>query len=174
MLAWLPDLLKSCGLLLLPVIAWNVALARRLPPALQPEVFDRVAPTSLKAVEHFSRLAVFLLPFAMPLDPVDPVDPVARGGLALWAAGTAIYFAAWLALIAAPGSAWARSRFGMLAPACTPALWLAGIALAGTRLFGVEGWRGWMYLVPVAIFLAAHLAHAERAFRQFRSEQGDR
>jgi len=166
MFAWLANLLWSCGLLLLPAIVWNAALARRLPPALQPEVFDRVAPTSLNAVEHVSRLAVFLLPFAMPL---DPADPVARGGLALWAAGTAIYFAAWLALIAAPGSPWARSRFGMLAPAYTPALWLAGVALAGARLFGVEGWRGWMYLVPSSVFLAAHLARAERAFRQFRA-----
>ena len=167
MLAWLPNLLWSCGLLLLPAIVWNAALSKRLPPALQPEVFDRAAPAALKAVEHVSRLAVFLAPFAMPL---DLADPIARGGLALWAAGTAIYFASWLALIAAPGSAWARSRFGLLAPVYTPALWLAGIALAGARLFGVEGWRGSMYLVPVAIFLAAHLAHAERAFRQFRSE----
>jgi hypothetical protein len=48
-----------------------------------------------------------------------------------------------------------------VAPAFTPALWLAGIALVGDRLFITRiQYRRWMYGVLVAAFLLFHNLHA--------------
>lgn len=153
----------NCGLLLIPVLLWNLILAPKLPPALQPAAFDQEIPVLLLAVEQFLRLLVVLLPFAMPLELAGAVQ---RAGLLVFVLGTLVYMASWLPLVSAPASGWSSSRVGFLAPACTPALWLLGIALMGQRLWMFDAYRWWYYLVPSVLFLAAHIAHADLVYRR--------
>jgi hypothetical protein len=154
----------SCGLLLLSAIAWNILLAKRLPPAFQPNEFEHDIPVPLVFAENGLRVAVFALPFLMPLDIAVP--GVGRA-LLLYAVGTLLYFASWLALIWFPGSRWSRWPLGFAAPAYTPLLWFLGIALLGDRLFWDTFYRGWMYLVLCVAFLTVHITHTMRVY--FRS-----
>lgn len=147
----------SCGLLLLPVLAWNAALTEFLPPAItSPASWDDI-PAALAAAESSLRLLVFALPFFMPLSVSSTLQ---RKGLVIFIGGILVYFASWLALIAAPNSQWANSSVGFLAPAYTPMIWLAGLAVLGQRVFFVTFYRWWMYLALSAIFMAAHVSHA--------------
>ena len=155
------NFMMSCGLLLLPAVAWNIALGKHLPPAYQPNEFKRDIPVLLVLPENGFRVVVFMLPFLMPL---DMTAPGAVQGLGLFCAGTLVYFASWLALILHPKSGWSRSRWGFAAPAYTPVLWLVGIALLGDHLFWGTFYRWWMYLIPCAAFLMAHITHTMRVY----------
>ena len=147
----------SCGLLLLPALAWNVALTEFLPPAIaSPESWDDIPP-ALASAESSLRFLVFALPFFMPLSVSSTLQ---RKGLVIFIVGTLVYFASWLALIAAPKSQWASSPIGFLAPAYTPMIWLAGLAVLGRRVFFITSYRWWMYLALSAVFIAAHVSHA--------------
>lgn len=147
----------SCGLLLLPALVWNVALTEFLPPAIaSPESWDDIPPT-LASAESSLRFLVFALPFIMPFNVSSTQQ---RRGLVLFIVGTIVYFASWLALIAAPSTQWARSPIGFLAPSYTPMIWLAGLAVLGRQVFFVTFYRWWMYLALSAIFVAAHVSHA--------------
>ena len=146
----------SCGLLLVPAALWNIALTARLPPAFSPAEFWREIPASLAFAENGLRVAVFALPFFMPL---DITAPDSRRALLVYCGGTLAYFASWLALIFFPASGWSTSALGFAAPAYTPFLWLLGIALLGRRLFWGAFYRWWMYLVLASAFLAAHVSH---------------
>lgn len=128
-----------------------------LPPAFAPGEFWRDIPPAIAGVENTLRVMVFMLPFFMPLSTSAASQ---RVGLGLYVGGTLLYFASWLALITAPDAVWSMSAAGFLAPAYTPILWLAGLALLGRRLFWGRFYRWWMYLVLSASFLAAHLLHA--------------
>lgn len=162
----LADYALSCGLLLLPAAVWNIVLGKHLPSAFQPGEFERDIPVPLVFTENSLRIAVFGLPFLMPL---DASAPGAVRALFIFGAGTLIYFASWLVLIRLPGSRWSRSAWGFAAPAYTPLLWLLGIALLGDRLFWGTFYRWWMYLVLCLAFLAAHIAHTMRVY--FRKPQ---
>ncbi len=149
--------LVTCGLLLLPVFVWNVALVRFLPPAFAPNEFWRDIPYALGAAENLLRWLVFALPFFMPLK-VSSVRE--RKGLGVFIAGNLVYFASWLALIGAPNSPWSQSAVGFLAPSYTPILWFAGLALLGRQLHWGSFYRWWMYLVLSGLFLVAHVSHS--------------
>ncbi len=151
----------SCGLLLLPAAVWNIVLASRLPPAFQPDEFGRDIPAPLAFAESVLRIAVFVLPFLMPL---DMAAPGAGRALLIFGAGTLLYFASWLALIWLPESRWSRRPWGFTAPAYTPLLWLFGISLLGDRLFWGTFYRWWMYLVLCVVLLAAHITHTMRVY----------
>jgi hypothetical protein len=148
--------LSSCGLLLVPALVWNVALASYLPAAFAPSEFWRDIPAPLGFVENLFRTLVFVLPFLMPL---DLSTPTSRRALLWFAFGTLIYFGSWLALMVSPASSWATSALGFMAPAYTPALWLIGIAMLGQKLFWGRSYRWWMYLLVAAPFLTAHIWH---------------
>lgn len=165
----LTEYLLTCGFLLLPAIAWNIALARRLPPAYQEPEFSRSVSQSVRVLEHITRLVVFLLPFAMPLEIRDTSQKL---GLAIFIVGTLFYFASWLALIGNVKSAWSTSRIGFLAPAYTPLIWLVGIALVGQRLLGADAYRWWYYLLPSVAFLTIHIHHANAALARSRASAG--
>ena len=158
--------LRSCGLLLLPVIAWNLAFAPLLPLAFAPERFWRDIPTPLAFAENGLRVAVFALPFLMPLDRAARRRTAA---LTLFGAGSLLYFGAWLPLMLAPHSAWSHSPIGFTAPALTPLVWLAGIGLLGRRLYWPSPYRRWHYLVLSAAFVAVHFAHALLVFQRSAS-----
>lgn len=147
----------TCGLLLVPILVWNVTLAGRLPPAIaDPEIWGAI-PRPLAWAENAVRIVVFAMPFLMPLQVSSRRQ---QRGLALFVVGTVVYFASWIALIAWPQSAWANSEAGFLAPAYTPVLWLAGVALLGQEFSWGGRYRSWMYAVPSVLFLAVHLTHA--------------
>lgn len=147
----------SCGLLLVPAALWNIVLTAQLPPAFSRAEFWREVPPSLAVAENSLRVAVFALPFFMPLELAAPASGRA---LRVYGVGTLVYFASWLALIWFPSSSWSTSAWGFAAPAYTPFVWLLGIALLGRRLFWGAFYRWWMYLALAMAFLAAHVSHA--------------
>jgi hypothetical protein len=103
-LAW-----GNAGLCMVPILAWNLALT----PRLNMDCFPGTVPRWYEATENVLRGAAMLYPFLRPLD----------------AAGTALYFASWLPLMAKDPAPWMRSLPVQLAPAYTPLLWFAGISL---------------------------------------------
>lgn len=146
----------SCGLLLMPALLWNIVLTDFLPPAFAAsELWDDVPPI-LTYTENTLRILTFSLPFFMPLQIVTQQQ---RIGILIFIIGSLLYFSSWLALIAEPGSPWATSATGFLAPAYTPAIWLVGLALVGRRFFWGNVYRWWMYLFPVLLFIVVHIAH---------------
>jgi hypothetical protein len=151
----------SCGLLLIPASVWNIALTGYLPPSFAPAEFWRDIPMPLALTENSLRLAVFVLPFLMPLNLAAPGRIRA---LLVFVLGTLLYFASWLALILFPTSAWSSSALGFAAPAYTPSLWLLGIALLGRELFWGTFYRWWMYAALAIAFLAAHTSHTALVF----------
>lgn len=155
---------RSCGLLLIPAIAWNVAFTSTLMPAPAMSEFWRDIPAPLAFVENVLRAVVFGLPFAMPLQIAEQRE---RRALAVFVLGTLVYFASWVALMYWPHSAWSESVLGSLAPAWTPIVWLPALAVLGRRLFWGHGYRWWMYLLACLGFLAVHVGHA--AFVELRS-----
>ncbi len=147
----------SCGLLILPILLWNVAFTRYLPPALGPAEFWRDIPPVVAYGENAFRVAVVVLPFLMPL---DLSTAARRRELWFFVAGMLVYFAAWIPLMLAPHSPWSTSWFGFLAPAYTPFLWLAGIGLVGRKLYWRLPYRPWVYLALGTAFVAFHVTHA--------------
>jgi hypothetical protein len=149
--------LFSCGLLLLPILAWNFVLIGRLPVAISSAELWNAIPRPLALAENVLRVFVFAVPFFMPLQASTSRQ---KRGVALFIVGVLVYFASWLPLIAAPQSAWAHSAAGFLAPAYTPVLWLLALGQIGEKLSWGNGYRPWMYAVLSMLFLAVHLAHA--------------
>ena len=80
--------------------------------------------------ENSLRVAVFVIPFLMPLDLALPGTAQA---LVVYAVGTLVYFASWLALMLFPASTWS--------------------------LFWGTFYRWWMYLVLALVFVATHVSH---------------
>lgn len=147
----------TCGLLLLPTLAWNAALLKRLPPAISnPDTWGAI-PQPLAIAENTLRILIFAVPFFMPLHVSTKRQ---RGGIALFIVGTLMYFASWVALIASPQSFWATSAAGFLAPAYTPALWLLGLSLLAQEYSWGSTAHPWTYATLSALFLAAHISHA--------------
>lgn len=107
-------------------------------------------------VENSLRLVVSVLPFLMPLELTSRLQ---RKGLIVYAVGAAFYFISWIALMRAPSSRWATTPFGFFAPACTPLIWLMGLALLGQRLYWGRFYRWWMFLIPAVGFIIAHVSH---------------
>ena len=147
----------TCGLLLLPALAWNVAFLDLLPPAISNPDIWRAIPQPLAIAENTLRILVFAVPFFMPLHVSTRRQ---RAGIAFFIVGTLVYFGSWLALIASPQSSWATSAAGFLAPAYTPALWLLGLALLAQEFSWGGTCRPWMYGTLSVLFLAVHISHA--------------
>jgi hypothetical protein len=153
--------LVSCGVLTVPVLAWNAVFTRHLPRPLASSDFNRDIPPFLLFTENALRLAVMVLPFLMPLDVVSTVQ---RRGLWLFVIGMLLYVFTWVPLMVMPESAWSTSRVGFLAPAYTPLVWLAGLGLTGGRLYGSLPFKPWMYLLLAGAFVAVHVAHANLVY----------
>ena len=147
----------NCMLLLLPIMAWNLIFASKLPQAYSAEIFWKDIPPLIANGENIFRLLVFVLPLLMPLRIETQSQKL---GLWLYSAGTAIYFISWLAQIYFPQSAWSLSAFGFLAPAYTPLIWLFGIGLIGSTFYFSSPYRSWMYIAISIIFIGFHLSHA--------------
>ena len=148
--------LVSCGLLTIPILIWNIALTRYLPPLLAPAEFWRDIPCIIVSGENVSRTLVSVLPFLMPL---REDARRRRQGLAWFGIGVSVYFASWLLLILLPASRWSTSAAGLLAPAYTPIVWLGALGMLGPRLVCPIYWRPWLYWLLALAFLSFHLAH---------------
>lgn len=153
--------LLNCLLLFLPIMAWNLIFASKLPRAYSEEVFSKDIPSFITYGENGLRLIVFILPVLMPIRIETQSQEL---GLWLYLVGTAIYFLSWLAQINFPQSAWSLSAFGFLAPAYTPLIWLTGIGLIGSSLYFSFPYQSWMYIVLSVIFVGFHLSHALTVF----------
>ena len=148
--------LLNCMLLLLPIMAWNMIFASRLPRLYLPDVFEKNIPTIITTGENFFRLLVFIVPILMPLKIETQTQKL---GLGLYIAGTAVYFLSWFMQMYYPQSVWSVSALGSLAPAYTPIIWLVGMGLIGSTLFFSSPYRSWMYIVLSIIFVSFHLSH---------------
>ena len=157
--------LWTCLWLWAPPMALSFAMAGRLPPAYQPDMFGEGIPAWLDSAEHVSRLALIALSAFMVLQ-FDGQRQ--RLGLAIYVIGLACYAASYWAQIAAPDSGWSRSVLGFAAPAYTTALWIAGIGLIGERWFLPQSdWLGWAFLVLAAAFVVTHTSHAALIHHRF-------
>jgi hypothetical protein len=128
-----------------------------LGPAYRPEVFWRDIPSWLGSVENLSRFGVIGVSSLMLIQLGSRRN---RAGLALYLIGLALYTASYAALIGPPESAWALSFWGFAAPACTPAAWIAGIGLLGSRsaisrIPSIDR----LYFLLSAVFLVSHILH---------------
>lgn len=149
--------LLNCGLLTIPILAWNVAFTRFLPSTLAPGEFLRDIPGVIVTGENVSRTLVSVLPFFMPL---REDTRRRRQGLAWFGIGVSVYFASWLALILLPASRWSTSAAGLLAPAYTPIVWLGALGMLGPRIVFPIYWRPWLYWLLALAFLSFHVTHA--------------
>ncbi len=149
--------LLNCMWLMLPVMLWDALFTSRLPEAFQPGVFWRDIPTWLKYAENTTRTMVFALALLMPL-PQKKLHQ--KTGFKLYLVGLALYFVAWIPQIDYPQSPWSQSVWGFMAPAYTPILWLAGIALIADSFYFKLPYRWYYYLSLSAIFVALHCWHA--------------
>ena len=146
----------NCIWLILPILLLNVLLMGRLPRLYQSESFSRGIPAWVTARENALRLPIFVLPALMPLHIESQRQ---RVGLAAYLIGVAVYFFAWAMQIWLPKSVWSTSRSGFMAPAYTPLLWLAGIALVGDTCFLPIPHLLWIYLGLSGLFLCFHNLH---------------
>ena len=145
--------LMNCLWLLIPVLVWNIIFAARL---LQDGFSsDAGIPQALLIAEQCLRIVIFAWPLFLPL---RWHDGLSQTGIALYAAGILVYCASWIPLLYFPEAAWSRSAAGLLAPAYTPLLWLAGIALIGSS---------WAYALAALLFTAVHIYHNILSFELF-------
>jgi hypothetical protein len=137
--------LLNCLWLIVPLLAWNVVLGPRI--VQEAITSDAHSPKWLLIAENVVRILVFVLPVLIPL---QVKDIWAKAGLSIYILGTLVYFASWLPLLLAPGSAWSTSPPGLLAPRLTPFLSFLGIALIGAS---------WPYGLVAAVFIFLHTWH---------------
>ena len=131
--------------LILPLLAWNLVLGPHI--TLEAITSDAHSPKWLLIAENIARILVFALPVLIPL---QMKDTLCKAGLTVYILGTLVYFASWLPLLLAPGSAWSNSALGLLAPRLTPFLSFLGIALIG---------GSWPYGTIAAMFIFFHTWH---------------
>ena len=141
---------------MVPIVVWNLALTRFLPPALASNEFSRDIPALVMYGENTLRVAVMVLPFLMPLE-VATVSQ--RRGVLLFAVGTSVYFLSWIPLMFVPQSSWSTSWLGFVAPAYTPLVWLTGLGLIGRRFYLPSPFKWWMYVGLACGFVAFHVTH---------------
>jgi hypothetical protein len=132
-------------LLLLPLLAWNLALGSRL--TQETITSDAHSPKWLLVAENIARVLVFAFPLLLPIQLKDAWN---KAGLAVYCLGILIYFGSWLPLLLAQDSAWSQSAAGLLAPRLTPFMPFLGIALVC---------NAWPYGVISAVFIFFHTWH---------------
>ncbi len=138
-------------LLILPLLAWNLALGRRI--TQEAITSDAYSPKWLLIAENLTRILVFAFPLLLPLRLAAVWNQV---GLGVYILGTLIYFASWLPLLRRPESGWSYSPAGLLAPRLTPFLSFLGIALVCSA---------WPYGVIAATFISFHTWHGIQNLR---------
>ena len=137
--------LLNCFWLILPLLAWNLALGPRI---TQPAITsDAHSPKWLLILENITRILVFALPLIIPLQVKNVWGKI---GLVVYILGTLVYFSSWIPLLLVPNSDWSTSPAGLLAPRLTPFLAFLGLALIG---------QAWLYGLVAAAFIFLHTWH---------------
>ncbi len=149
--------LLNCFILVIPILIWNILLTEKLPENYEPEVFSSGIPNALTYLENIFRFFLFVIAFLMPLSFHTKKQKI---GLYVYLLGLIVYFASWIMLIYFPASIWSNSFMGFVAPAYTPVVWIAGIALIGDSFSFSIPYRRWIFITVSAVFLAAHISHA--------------
>ena len=153
----------NCFLLLIPVFAWNMIFANKLPEKYTDKGKWDDIPKALAAVENTLRTIVFLLPVLMKLN-LDSDRAIV--GLIIYLIGLVIYFISWSLQMYRPDSSWSKSLLGTMAPAYTPIIWLSGIALIGKENFLEIPNVSLFYFIISLVFVIAHSLHAYLAYKQ--------
>jgi hypothetical protein len=135
----------NCFWLLLPILAWNLALGAKI--TQEQITSDAHSPAWLLGAENLFRLAAFILPLLLRLRLDSGLGKI---GLAVYIVGTLVYFASWIPLLIAPQSIWSQGYAGLFAPRLTPLIALLGIAL-------ISG--SWLYGLLAAFFIFFHTWH---------------
>lgn len=136
---WRARLRRSGAWLLVPILAWNIALASRLPPLFTD---DATVPAGLLLIESAGRAFAFGASFFL----VIGLGRLAqRRGLVLFVVGGLAYFASWLLPLGDPTPSWL-----WLGPYLLPAAWLVGLGLMA---------RSGGFVVGSLVFVAAHVGH---------------
>jgi hypothetical protein len=154
--ARLGGLATNAILLTLPPLLFDIVFWNSLPKAFS---FDRFwdIPLAMALGERVASVFVFAFPVLMWFRLNTHRQ---RLGLKLYGVGLVAYCASWFALILFPDSAWSTSAIGFAAPAYTPILWLAGIAMMCDVLYVRRlPYRWWYYLAGSLVFLAFHVSH---------------
>src|SRR3974390_998075 len=152
------DYLRNCFWMLAPILAFNLAFTRSLPPAYQMVNFWKQIPLAIALPENILRAAVMMLPLFMHFSVSTSRQKL---GFTIYLTGLLVYFASWAVLIIFPRSTWSTSAIGFMAPAYTPVIWLTGIALVGNELqFPRIALPPWIYGSFSVCFLLFHNMHA--------------
>lgn len=136
---------SNCFWLVIPLLAWNIALAPNL--TLEEVISDADSPAWLLAAENLTRIVVFAFPLLLAF---QVKDRLGKTGLAIYLAGLLIYFASWIPLVWTSQSGWSQSAVILLLPRITPLLAFVGIALIGHSLF---------YAFASVLFIILHTIH---------------
>jgi hypothetical protein len=136
--------------LIVPILAFDLALVGMLPPPLAPGSPGPDIPGWLSVSETVLRVVVMGARCLMPL---SLRTPTMWPALAVYSVGLATYVAAWVAVVWAPTSAWSTNPVGFTALAWTSIILFTGIGMQSTLRF-FPGYRPWMYLA--ALFTAVH------------------
>ena len=150
-------------LLLLPVIAWNIAFIGLLPETYSREIFNKNIPFYIVIPENIFRVILFILPAFMPLFIFTRIQST---GLVLYLIGIFLYFLSWRPLILFPTGDWSTSMIGFTAPAITPLIWLAGIAMIGHKWFFNYKFSRWQYFILAVLFIGFHFTHTYLVYHQ--------
>jgi hypothetical protein len=158
----LAGLASNAILLTLPPLLFSFAFWGSLPAAFSFNNFWKDIPPALVLGGNLTQVFVFAFPVLMRAGLSSPRQ---RLGLKVYGVGLAAYYASYFAQIAFPDSVWSTSALGFVAPAYTPLLWLAGIAMVADRLYVRRiPYRWWFYLGGSLAFVAFHVAHALLVF----------
>lgn len=143
--------------LLLPILGCNIIFRQYLPPAYRSDFYWKDIPGWISLPENLLRIAVMILPLILRFSVSTGSQQI---GLVLYLGGSALYFASWWLQISRPSSVWSTSAVGFLAPAFTPIVWLAGIALTGDTLtISGQYFHPGIYLTLSAFFVLFHCLH---------------
>ncbi|UCC77216.1 MAG: hypothetical protein JSW37_02300 [Anaerolineales bacterium] len=140
----------NCFLLIIPVLLWNALFSSKLPEGY---FSDARVPRVIVNLEKTLRLLVLGFPILLPL---QVEHSYGKAGLAIYVVGVVSYGASWVMQMYNRETRWSQSAIGILAPAYTPLIWMAGIALIG---------RSGVYALLAVVFTFIHTWHKVMVFR---------
>ena len=146
----------NCFLLLIPILAWNVAFRDLLPESFGFNTYWDDLPPIVFWGEIFFRTVAYGLPLLMPLRVYDKKQKL---GLTIYLIGIFLYFLSWRPLVLYPNSDWSLSLTGYMATAVTPLLFLIGINLIGNKLVIDIPYRRLFYFFFITGFTLFHVWH---------------
>jgi len=149
---------------MLPILGWNLLLAKALPPAYQNENWNSV-PRTLKIVENALRTTVFVFTVFLRLEIRNGIQ---LSGLVIYSIGLGLYFASWMVQIRFSNYGWSKNIIAFAAPAYTSLIWLWGIGFIGQHLLINVVYAYWIYLVLSVSFVAVHTLHSILAFKNLK------